>query len=159
MAQRIYKLEEVNPPAGVPGTFLPAEEQHADLVTTWMQAFERESFGTEPRDFDQLHKNVGRRIRAGDWFLWQDGGEVVSMCLRTRPTRTGCSISGVYTPPELRRKGYATACVAALSQKLLDDGFSFTSLFTDLSNPTSNSIYIKIGYQPLADFDKYRLVK
>ncbi len=29
-------------------------------------------------------------------------------------------INLAYTPPEYRRKGYATACVTALSQKLLD---------------------------------------
>jgi predicted GNAT family acetyltransferase len=39
---------------------------------------------------------------------------------------------------------------------LLDQGKQFTSLFTDLSNPTSNSIYQKIGYQPVCDFDLYR---
>ncbi len=61
----------------------------------------------------------------------------------------------VYTPPELRGKGYATNCVAALSQKLLDDGYKFCSLFTDLSNPTSNDIYSKIGYNPIADFIVY----
>ena len=63
----------------------------------------------------------------------------------------------MYTPPEKRGSGYASACVAALSQQLLDEGFSFTSLFTDLANPTSNQIYMNIGYQPLADFEKYRI--
>jgi predicted GNAT family acetyltransferase len=49
--------------------------------------------------------------------------------------------------------------VAALSQHLLDEGFAFTSLFTDLANPTSNQIYMKIGYQPLADFEKFRMLE
>jgi len=158
MEQRIYTLEQVNLPVGVPGEFLQAGSEHADLITQWMQAFEVEAMQMEPSDTDKLYQSVLRRIEDGRWFLWQDGGEVVSICQRTRPTRNGCSVSGVYTPPEKRGRGYASACVAALSQHLLDEGFSFTSLFTDLANPTSNRIYMKIGYQPLADFEKYRVV-
>jgi predicted GNAT family acetyltransferase len=45
--------------------------------------------------------------------------------------------------------------VAALSQQLLDAGWEFCALFTDLANPTSNSIYQRIGYRPVADFDEY----
>ena len=159
MEQRIYTLEEVSQPVGVPGEFLQAGTEHAGLITQWMQAFEVEALQVEPSDTDRLHQSVLRRIEAGHWFLWQNAGEIVSMCLRTRPTRNGCSISGVYTPPGKRGSGYASACVAALSQRLLDEGFSFTSLFTDLANPTSNQIYMKMGYQPLADFEKYRMME
>jgi predicted GNAT family acetyltransferase len=60
-------------------------------------------------------------------------------------------IGAVYTPPEARGRGYATALVAAVSQHLLDRGRAFTYLYTDLANPTSNSIYQKIGYRPVAD--------
>jgi predicted GNAT family acetyltransferase len=157
MAQRLYVLTQVTMPAGVPGRFLQADDSQTELIAEWMRAFEREALGEEPRTLERAIEGVAPRIAAGDWFLWQDGGKIVSMCLKTRPTRTGCAVSGVYTPPELRRKGYAGACVAALSQRLLDDGFSFTSLFTDLSNPTSNSVYLKIGYRPRADFDSYRI--
>ena len=31
----------------------------------------------------------------------------------------------------------------------------YCCLFTDLANPTSNSIYMKIGYQPIADYLVY----
>jgi hypothetical protein len=61
----------------------------------------------------------------------------------------------VYTPAELRGRGYATACVATLSQQLLAEGYLFCTLFTDLSNPVSNHIYEKIGYTAVADFHEY----
>jgi GNAT superfamily N-acetyltransferase len=64
--------------------------------------------------------------------------------------------NAVYTPPELRRQGFATAYVARLSKELLDEGFAFCVLFTDLANPTSNSIYARIGYQAVGDFTLYR---
>jgi predicted GNAT family acetyltransferase len=72
------------------------------------------------------------------------------------PTRHGIRIGPVYTPPAERRRGYASACVAALSQQLLDRGRRFCFLFTDLANPTSNHIYQQIGYRPVSDVDEYR---
>ncbi len=35
-------------------------------------------------------------------------------------------------------------------------GKKFTALFTDLANPTSNSIYQRIGYRPICNFDCYQ---
>jgi predicted GNAT family acetyltransferase len=60
-----------------------------------------------------------------------------------------------YTPLEQRGKGYATACVAALSQRLLTGGRHFCTLFTDLANPTSNRIYQRIGFEALGDFEEW----
>ena len=65
------------------------------------------------------------------------------------------AIGGVYTPPDCRNRGYASACVAELSRRLLDEGRAFCCLYTDASNPTSNSIYQKIGYKLVADSSHY----
>ena len=159
MAQRMYALYEVTPPEGVPGRMIPAEEKHVNLIINWVRYFEIDSFGKATRSEDAYRKLAERRITSGDFHLWLVDDEPVSMCLVTRPIKHGCSVSGVYTPPKHRRKGYASACVAALSQKLLDAGFEYTSLFTDLANPTSNSIYMKIGYRSVTDFDKYKLIE
>jgi hypothetical protein len=65
------------------------------------------------------------------------------------------TVGGVYTPPELRNRGYATSCVAELSRNILQSGKEFCTLYTDLANPTSNSIYMKIGYKPVCDSVEY----
>jgi hypothetical protein len=62
----------------------------------------------------------------------------------------------VYTPPALRGRGYATSCVAELSRSLLEEGFRWCCLFTDLANPVSNSVYLRIGYRRIEDFAEYR---
>jgi predicted GNAT family acetyltransferase len=98
-----------------------------------------------------VRATVERAIEDQALLVWDDGG-VVSMCARSRPTPHGASISLVYTPPTLRGRGYASACVAEQSARILDSGRTFCTLFTDLANPTSNAIYQRIGYQPLADF-------
>ena len=90
----------------------------------------------------------------GSLYVWEHGS-VVAMAITTRPITHSITVSEVYTPPEQRHKGYASAIVAALSQLQLDQGYQFCSLFTDLANPTSNSIYQKIGYRPVRDFEQY----
>lgn len=45
--------------------------------------------------------------------------------------------------------------MAALSQKLLDDGRKFCFLYTDLANPISNHVYQKMGYEPVTDATVY----
>ena len=70
-------------------------------------------------------------------------------------TPSGVRINSVYTPREHRRRGYASACFAALSQQLLESDRRFCFLYTDLANPTSNRIYQEIGYRPLGDWTNY----
>jgi predicted GNAT family acetyltransferase len=65
-------------------------------------------------------------------------------------------IGPVYTPPDYRGRGYASACTAALSQQMLYAGYQYCFLYTDLSNPTSNRIYQNIGYELVCDIDSYR---
>ncbi len=73
-------------------------------------------------------------------------------------TPNGCRVGYVYTPLELRGRGYATALVAELSQRMLDSGMSFCVLYTDLGNPTSNAIYQRIGYEAVCDVRDVNIV-
>lgn len=159
MQQCLYELRQVQAIASAPGTFRQATPQDMELAIAWDQAFHADCFGNaEPNRAAHL---LEQRVVHGNLFFWEDPMPV-SMAARTRPTRHGESISYVYTPPEHRRRGYATSVVAALSQRILDEGKQFCCLYTDLANPTSNSIYQKIGYAPVADaiemlFDESRL--
>lgn len=154
MAQRLYELREVQILEGTaPGSLRTAKTEDFELVFAWSRAFFEEALGEA--DLERIRLMVEERIAAGDFVLWEDG-EPVSMAMRTRPAGRGISVTAVYTPPERRRKGYATACVAALSRQLLASGYEYCALYTDLANPTSNDIYYQIGYRPVADFDEYR---
>ncbi len=148
MRQRIYELREVAHPTYPAGRFEQATLEHLELVRGWAHGFHEQIFHD-----DQNERSVGAAegvLRRGDMFLWIDGFPR-SMAGRTRPTPHGWAICQVFTPPEYRRKGYATAVVASVSQRILDDGKEFCTLYTDLSNPTSNSIYRRIGYRRVVD--------
>lgn len=61
-----------------------------------------------------------------------------------------------WCPPELRRRGYATAAVAAASQAALGGGCRHCMLYADLGNLTSNAIYQRVGYRRVGDASEYR---
>jgi predicted GNAT family acetyltransferase len=151
---RTYQLERVERPSGVPGCMRRATPADGERIVRWTVAFYMDSFGRPPEvDPERIADNwLTAPSRA--LYFWDDPGPV-AMAGATGPTPNGIRINAVYTPPECRRRGYASALVAALSQAMLDSGRKYCFLFTDLANPTSNHIYQAIGYQPVCDADEY----
>jgi uncharacterized protein len=83
------------------------------------------------------------------------GGVPVSMASITRKTSDSVSLSGVYTPPDRRGRGLATACVGGLCRLLLQQGNPAVQLFADKQNAVSNAIYSKLGFRMIADFQGF----
>jgi hypothetical protein len=152
---RVYELREVHMSDPPLGTFQMACPADIPSIAQWIQAFEQEALGEFHNvDIDRAEKLVTK----GQVFTWVVDGKLVSMAMKTRPIAHSTSVTGVYTPPEHRRQGYASALVANLSQYLLNEGNLFVNLFTDLDNPTTNKIYQAVGYHPVCDFRNYRFV-
>jgi predicted GNAT family acetyltransferase len=153
LASRLFELRTVQPPVGVPGALREATAADRDVLVAWSDAFAREATPEAARTtVDDPARPIDQRLVAGGLlWLWEDGGEPVSMAYLNLPANGVVRVSGVYTPPERRGRGYASACVAATSQHALDAGATACMLYTDLSNPTSNKIYQAIGYRPVTD--------
>ena len=150
--QCLFKLEQVIEPPYPEGNFRPAREADLELLTRWMSLFEQEVFLlSEPPG--QRPRHTLRKIHAGELFVWESG-KVVCMCAVDRPTPNGITINFVYTPPEARGKGYASACVALTSKKMLKK-YKFCMLYTDLANPVSNRIYQRMGYKAVVRAGMY----
>jgi len=147
---RLYQLTQVEPVATVNGYLRLATESDRSLLLQWVAAFYSE-IGMVNEEIEPM---VDVQLKRQSLYLWDDGIPV-SMVGGREFSPTAARIAPVYTPPEYRRKGYATACVAALSQKLLDQGCDRCFLFTDLANPTSNRIYQQVGYRPICDWHEY----
>ncbi len=156
MKLRIHKLEKVRSIANAKGHLALANQENRDILLDWAEKFYREATGTVPVN---INKEVDRYLKEKNVYFWQDNKQFVSFVNASRSTLNSADIGPVYTPPEYRRKGYATAMVAELSQKLLDRGFKYCLLFTDLANPTSNNIYRQIGYEPVSDWNEYSFLK
>ena len=159
MQTMIYKCTDpVAPPsiAGHPRRFGPED---VGIVREFVAGFYRDAIPDELDD-DRIERYVVRMLEADldreGIMLWHVGGSVVSMAAYSGPTPHGIRINAVYTPPARRGRGYASACVAELTARLLNQGRQFCFLFTDQANPTSNKIYRRIGYQPVSENSVWR---
>ena len=148
--QRLYRLAELVWPDPAPdGTARMGGDVDAPLAADWFAAFadEVDDMG---RGEDQSAA-AREKLSHGGVTVWEAGGEPVAIACNTVPVTGMVRIGPVYTPPERRGRGYASAATAAASQRLLEAGAEEVVLYTDLANPTSNSIYQRIGYRPVED--------
>jgi hypothetical protein len=149
IALRLFRTSRVIDPPPSSGSLRRATPDDASVVTDWIDAFGREI--GEPFPDPARASNLG--IEEGRIQLWTVDGEPRAICAWQGPTPSSVRIGLVYTPPGSRGKGYASNAVAELTRRLLASGRRYCTLFTDKSNPTSNSVYTKIGYEPVADFE------
>ena len=161
MNERIYKLTNVNPEIKGTNKFEIATEEDLDLLIQYAQQFVEDAFAnTTPEQIKRGRTQIKRTIKQyaaeKKLYVLKDQNQIVSMAGAGRETPNSRAITLVYTPPKFRRKGYATELVAKLCQSILNEGKKFCTLFTDLANPTSNKIYMNIGFQPIMDVDEYR---
>lgn len=158
MTQGVFELDTVTFPEPVEGLSRMGTADEVDVLAEMWIAFEEEAIGNV-EDAERTRAGIERRTevksaRHGVW-VHEVAGRIVSLSGHSGPTPNGIRIGPVYTPPELRGKGYASQLVATQSQWLLDNGHSYCFLYTDLTNPTSNSIYRRIGYRQIAESTQY----
>jgi predicted GNAT family acetyltransferase len=143
----VFECTKVKMPENILGELIQADSEHRNILHTYIKGFNQDCFPNQPMSDEDVEKLIIRNLNNKSIFLLKNkSDELVSMAANFRSTLNGGTISLVYTPPEYRGFGYASSAVALLSQKIIHQGKKFANLFTDLSNPTSNSIYQKIGF-------------
>jgi RimJ/RimL family protein N-acetyltransferase len=146
---RLFRLGELIPLDPRPeGSARPAAEPDRDLLIAWFGAFAREVGDLADEDHAAA---VDERLSYGGIIVWEAGGAPVSIAGLTRAVAGMVRVGPVYTPPELRGRGYAGAATVAVSQAARDAGAQGVVLYTDLANPTSNALYQRLGYRPVED--------
>ena len=148
---RLYELLELGEDPRTSGHLRQAGSKDRSLMIRWSRAFQEE-IGESAHDTE---RRIDLALSAGHVWLWDQSGESTSMAVSREPVKGVVRLAGVYTPPDKRKHGYAAACVHALSKHLHDGGYRCI-LYTDLGNPTSNSIYRRIGYKAVAEALRYR---
>jgi RimJ/RimL family protein N-acetyltransferase len=145
-AQRIHALNGAPRYPGAEGFARQVTPQDLKLFAKWYMAFTAEAV---PEDDPPGAREIGRRAASGDCLFWTVGGAPVSLAGIVRRTRNAGAIALVYTPPELRGRGYAGSVTAAVAEKIFAEGRRTACLYTDLANPWSNRCYAKIGFEPV----------
>jgi predicted GNAT family acetyltransferase len=156
MSQGIYAARAAQPPEGVAGEMRFASADDRQLLVDWTLAFESEALPKDAPRHD-VEEIVDRRLagKRGGIALWDDDAQAVSLSGFGGDTPHGIRIGPVYTPPQFRRRGYASALVGQLSRHLLDGGREYCFLYTDLANPTSNRVYMNVGYEFVCESADY----
>jgi len=157
MHTRLFELGTLVDPAPVRGRLRQAYDEEAPLALDWFRRFHVDAdeqaghVGHADRGEAATMDDVRERIRRGRVWMWVDDGDTPRHLTGANPPAFGVArIGPVYTPKEHRGRGYASAAVAEVSRHLLAEG-SRVTLFTDQANPTSNRIYLALGFEPVVD--------
>ncbi|MFC8512850.1 GNAT family N-acetyltransferase [Streptomyces sp. NPDC057257] len=152
---RLYRLGELTEPGPVPeGRPRVAGPADRAQLARWYDEFAH-AVG-EARASQDAGEWADARIAYGGVTLWEaPDGTPLSMAGVTPQVAGQIRVAPVYTPSHLRARGYAGAVTAEVSRAARAAGAAEVLLFTDLANPTSNALYQRIGYRPVADFAVY----
>ena len=146
---RLYWLGQLRSPEPAPGgAARPATDADRGLLVPWLAAFAEETGDDVGRDGDEL---IDDRLSYGGLTIWGSDGVPVSLAGTHRPGAGTVRVGPVYTPSEHRRRGYGAAVTAAVCRAALDSGAENVVLFTDQANPASNSLYRRLGFDPVED--------
>jgi predicted GNAT family acetyltransferase len=150
--QNLYQIVKVVPPSNVAGAMRAARADERDLLIGWESGFAKDAdLPAAEHDPAVIRKLVDDGLADGGFFVWEAEGAPVSTARFRRIGTDGVRVSGVYTPPASRGRGFAAGLTAALSQRALDDGL-FCCLHADASNALTNRLYKRVGYVKLATY-------
>ncbi|MGW0190137.1 GNAT family N-acetyltransferase [Streptomyces sp. NPDC003362] len=152
--KRLYRLDTLTAPhPAPPGRPRIASPDDRDQVARWYAEFHTTTGGSPGRDPGAW---ADTRIAQGGVTLWETpDGTPVSLAGSLPMVAGQIRVAPVYTPEPLRGRGYAAAVTAEVSRAARAQGAREVLLFTDLANSTSNGLYQRIGYRPVADFAVY----
>ena len=151
----LYLLDKTNEVKPIRGSFRKVNPDDMYYLPYWYADFPP-ACNIGEYNLSAGIEGANRAVEKGTAYIWVDNYPV-SVAASVRNTSNCVFIGHVYTPPNLRGKGYSTACVWHLSQKLFDDGFKYCALYANCANPYSNRVYQKIGYKEIFWYDQYKL--
>ncbi|WP_274910647.1 GNAT family N-acetyltransferase [Streptomyces sp. WZ-12] len=151
---RLYRLGTLTPPQPCPeGRGRVAGERDHEQLIRWCGEFVADVGEAPAIDADSW---AGSRFADKHFTFWEaPDGTPVSMAGSTSMVGGMVRVDPVYTPAHLRGLGYAGAVTVEASGAALAAGATDVVLFTNPANSTSNALYQRLGYVPVADFTGY----
>lgn len=128
----------------VQGEMKRATREHAAAIAAYLAGFAKDAHGVQVDAENQLEA-AAHMAGSGNLYLWMVDGQPVSMANIAHRSPRHARINAVFTPVGLRKKGYASALVAGLSETVLTEGLT-PMLYADKNNPDANKVYRSIGF-------------
>jgi GNAT superfamily N-acetyltransferase len=144
----------VIPPAllnGVVGCRPPLKEEYATL-REWRFHYDIETIGSPASDETRKRsaRSLDMQIADGDVWVAVKDERPVSLSAFNATLPDIVQLGGIYTPPELRGRGYAKVAVAGSLIAARERGVSRAVLFT--SNPSAAKSYDAVGFTRAGDY-------
>jgi uncharacterized protein len=153
LAVELHATRRPPPTSVIPGQLRQAEQEDQETVIAFCECFANDP-RMSPAERAGARTDAERRMEQGELFLWDDGG-TKSIAAYKESLPTGGRLNLVYTPPEYRRRGYASACVAALTRLRFERGWDWCALFIDTSDPAASRMYRNLGFREVPKFQNY----
>ena len=147
----LLTLRAVDYSASPHGEVRPATAGDLSWLEDWIRAESAEIF-EDPADRKRSETRTRAMLGQGRIMLLIEDERPVSLAGFTEVGRGGVRIGPVFTPRDLRRRGHASALVAALAQRFFDADKTWCALFADVKNPESNRIYRRLGFRSYCSY-------
>lgn len=157
LAMDIMELKKLSPINLAKGSIRKASLNELDLITRWEILFAKEALNKDVEE--GVLERVRKKIELGIIYLYfNEQDEPVSMLNAARKLENGMVFNEIYTPVRYRGKGYAQTNVHLASKMYLEQGNQFCALFVDKTNPISNRVYEKVGYEIIENCYAYQIM-
>jgi RimJ/RimL family protein N-acetyltransferase len=128
-----------------PGTIRPPTEADGALLFDWTRAYSAELHMSSPERLDEEARGRAQHaLASGNVRLLEIDATPVAMTATNARLPGMVQIGGVYTPPDLRGRGYARRAVALHMAELRRTGVATAILFA--SGPAACRAYESIGF-------------
>jgi ribosomal protein S18 acetylase RimI-like enzyme len=151
---RLDRLEVPEPLAAGRLSCRAPRRDELGLVTRWRVAYSMEALGIAdgPDLAASARAEIGRLQREGSQWIVLDGGQPVSYSAFNARLPDIVQVGGVWTPPELRGRGYGRAVVAGSLLDARAAGVDRAVLFTGEENRSARAAYEALGFRVVGDY-------
>lgn len=132
-------------PKKVDGKSALAKISDIDVLTQFTYNESREINEEKELSIEESKINVEKKLNKGTYYVWKNAHKKIVAQASYTEVDENVKITGVYTLPEERGKGYAANLIYVLTNKILKEG-KHISLYTDYRYIPSNKAYKNVGY-------------
>lgn len=124
----------------------PAREDEWAVVADNSAAMIAGELQTDPRQDEEFASGIRRMIRMRLWWVGESEGRLCFFCNIGAWSPRTAQLQGIWTPPELRGRGLATAALGLICGQLLR-AFPTLSLYVNDFNRTAVALYQRLGFR------------